>query len=65
MQHVHTRVGRRQLIGELTRAIGRVVVNDQDVESRILGKDQRNDAGDILALVIRRDDHEGAFAKRE
>ena len=65
MKHMNARIGGGQLIGELSGAVGRVVINHQHVESLILRKDQRHDASDVFTLVVGRYDHEGAFAQRE
>ena len=49
------------LVDDLPRPVRRAVVDDQHVERRILREDRRNQAGNVVAFVVGRDDHEGAI----
>src|SRR5690606_11155194 len=58
VQHVQARVGRRCLLGPLTGAVGRGVVDDEhaDVGDALAQRGERG--GQRLPLVVRRDDDE-------
>ena len=58
VQAVNPRLPGSHLIGQLAGAIGRGVVHHQDLDPRILEQDRRNDLGQILRLVVGRDDDE-------
>src|SRR6266542_4826248 len=58
MHHVHPRLHDRECVGDLTGAIGRVVVDDQHVDIRCLTQDSFDDLLEVLALVIGRQNHE-------
>ena len=51
-------VGSRELISDVTGAVGRVVVGDENVRAGNRSPQAAGDALDVLQLVVRRDDHE-------
>ena len=53
----HLRVARGQAVGEVARAVGRVVVEDDDVGRGDAGTHARHDPGQVLPLVVGRDEH--------
>ena len=61
VQHVHPRLVRRELVGQLPGAVGRVVVHHQDLEARVLQQDRGDDLREVLALVVGGDDDERAL----
>ena len=54
MQDVHARIAGGEFVGHRTGAVRRSVVDDEDVERRVLRQDRRNDLRQVLALVVRR-----------
>ena len=48
------------LVRDLAGAVGRAVVDDEDLEPRILCEDGGHEAWKVVALVVRRDDDERA-----
>ena len=61
LEDVHARVRRHDRVDDRRRAVRRPVVDDQDLESRILAQHRLDQPGDVLALVVRRDDDERAL----
>jgi hypothetical protein len=61
VQYVDAMLGRRDLVGQLPGAVGRAVVHHQDLQALVAREDGRDQAGEVLALVVRRDDDEGAL----
>ena len=62
VQRADPRIRRADLVDELAGAVGRVIVDDQDVGLGREAQDVRDQAGDILALVIGRDDDQRPHA---
>ncbi len=61
VQHMYPWICRRQLVGNLSGAVGRAVINDQDLEPGVLRQDLGRDQGQVLALVVRGHAHEIPF----
>ena len=60
MQHKNPPIGRSPRIGQLPGAIGRIVIHHQHIGHRQRRVHRVEQAGQILALVIGRDHHQGA-----
>src|SRR5690606_3860017 len=60
VEDVDPRVFRRELVGDRAGAVGRGVVDDEDVESRVLCEDHWDETGQVLPLVVGRDDDQAA-----
>ena len=56
-------VGLGQLVGELAGAVGRVVVEDADVDLGDGTPDPLEDRREVLALVVGRDEHDNAVER--
>jgi hypothetical protein len=52
MQDRHTPVFRGELVGEISGAVGRAVIDDQDVVP--VFEDRSGDVGEVLQLVVGR-----------
>ena len=61
VQDVDAGVALGQLVGDLAGAVGRVVIDDEDVRMRNSGMDALEDPGKVLALVVSRQEHEHAI----
>ena len=62
MEDVDSGVGARELIGDHAGPVGRVVVDDQHVEPRVLLQNLRHDLGQVHRFVVRRDDDQRPFS---
>ena len=60
VQHVHLRVGRRQVVGDPAGAVRGVVVHDQHVHVGPGGAQPLEDPGDVVGLLVGGDDHDHA-----
>src|SRR5687768_9113616 len=60
MDDVDPRVGGRELVGKRSGPVRRAVVDDEHLESRVLSQYLRHDRGEIVALVVGRDNDESA-----
>jgi hypothetical protein len=63
VEDVHVVVRGGELVGEVAGAVGAVVVGDQDVRAGTALRTRRR-CGQVLALVVRRDDHEHPPGRR-
>ena len=64
MLHVHARVGRREPVREVAGPVGRAVVDDQQHGAGERLEDRRRDPGQVVGLVIGRQDHPAARPQR-
>ncbi len=64
MDDVDPRVRGRQLVGERAGPVRGAVVDDEHLEPRVLRQDLRDDGGQIVALVVGRDDDQCALSHR-
>src|SRR2546426_738397 len=58
VQHVDTGLLRGQRIGDLSRAVRRLVIHHQDLEPWVLRQDLRDEAREVPGLVVGRDDNQ-------
>ena len=56
------RLMHRERFHDLTGAIRRAVVDDEDLETLILLENRSDETRDVFALVVGRDDNEGSFS---
>jgi len=62
MEHVYVGMGAAKFIRNISRTVGRVVINDKNVKGNILVKDSLNERGEIVDLVIGREYNQREFA---
>src|SRR5262249_38265587 len=62
VEYVDAWVQSREVRRQPTGAVRRVVVHDQDFETRVLLQDPRYDLGQVLALVIGGQNHQQALS---
>ncbi len=61
MQDVYPRFDLAHPIGQISGPVRRIVVDDQDLDARILSQDGRDDLGEVGSLVVGRHDDQYSF----
>jgi len=60
VENPEARFAARDLIREISRSIGRGVIDDEDIEGGVRREDRGDESGEVVPLIIRRDDDESA-----
>lgn len=64
MKHTNPRLRQRKLVRELSRSVGRIVVDHEHIDALIRRENRTRDGFDVVTFVVRGNANERAFGER-